>query len=217
MLKRVTCDKFKTQPLEFHKCLNVVLGSSGGSNAIGKSTFLVILDFVFGGDHYTKSAKDVFDRIGHHQVNFEFEFDGESLYFSRSTSRPNTVNRCDSIYSVIIQEMNINDYREYLFHKYKILLRNIRFGEIIEKFVRIYGYGNHNERKPLQGERESMSTAVECLMKLLDKYEDIYNLKIAEDSYGLKPSKPNVQLAISQQKLVKTRQRLKAWKVAVKN
>ena len=62
MLKRVTCDKFKTQPSEFHKGLNVVLGSSGGSNAIGKSTFLLILDFVLGGDDYIKSAKDVFER-----------------------------------------------------------------------------------------------------------------------------------------------------------
>jgi hypothetical protein len=40
MLKQIICDKFKTQPEAFRTELNVVLGSSDGSNAIGKSTFL---------------------------------------------------------------------------------------------------------------------------------------------------------------------------------
>ena len=84
MLKWITCDKFKTQPREFRTGLNVVLGSSGGSNAIGKSTFLLILDFVFGGDNYAKSAKDVIAHIDHHTINFEFEFDSTPFFFSRS-------------------------------------------------------------------------------------------------------------------------------------
>lgn len=189
MLKRITCDKFKAQPLAFRKGLNVVLGSSGGSNAIGKSTFLLILDFAFGGDDYTKSAKDVFERIGHHQINIEFEFDGSPYFFTQTTSRPTVINRCDSTFHVVIKEMTVPEYRDWLFHEYKILLPNIKFNEILERFFRIYGHGNHNEHKPLQGLGESMATAVEYLMKLLDKYEDIYNLKTAEDSYGLKPSK----------------------------
>lgn len=70
MLKRIICDKFKTQPEDFRAGLNVVLGSSDGSNAIGKSTFLLILDFVFGGDDYPKSAKDVIAHVDHHTINF---------------------------------------------------------------------------------------------------------------------------------------------------
>ncbi|MBS3985645.1 MAG: DUF2326 domain-containing protein [Selenomonadales bacterium] len=188
MLKRITCDKFKTQPEDFRTGLNVVLGSSGGSNAIGKSTFLLILEFAFGGDNYSKSAKDVITHIGHHTINFVFEFDGLPYFFSRSTSRPSVVNRCDSKFHVI-EEIPIPKYREFLFHEYKICLRDITFGEIVERFFRIYGRGNHNEHKPLQGERESMATAVEYLMKLLDRFEDIQNLKTAEDSYGIKLSK----------------------------
>ena len=189
MLKRITCEKFKTQPLEFRKGLNVVLGSSGGSNAIGKSMFLLILDFAFGGDDYTKTAKDAFDRVGHHQINLEFEFDGQPYFFFRTTNRPNTINRCDSKYQLVIKEMTIPEYRDLLFHEYKIILPNLKFNEIVERFFRIYGEGNHNENKPLQIERESMATAVEYLMKLLDMYEDIYNLKAAEENYGIKPSK----------------------------
>jgi predicted nucleic acid-binding Zn-ribbon protein len=189
MLKKITCEKFKTQPLEFRKGLNVVLGSSGGSNAIGKSTFLLILDFAFGGDDYTRTAKDVFERVGHHQINMEFEFDGQAYFFFRTTNRPNTINRCDSKYQVVIKEMTVPEYRDLLFHEYKIILPNLKFNEIVERFFRIYGQGNHNENKPLQIERESMATAVEYLMKLLGMYEDIYNLKAAEENYGIKPSK----------------------------
>jgi hypothetical protein len=188
MLKRITCDKFKTQPDDFRLGLNVVLGSSGGSNAIGKSTFLLILDFVFGGDDYPKSAKDVIAHVEHHAINFEYEFDGAPYFFSRSTSRPSVVNRCDSKYHVI-DEMKIPEYREWLLHEYKILLQGISFGDIVERFFRIYGHGNHNEHKPLLADRETMSAAVECLMKLLDRFEDIQNLKAAEDSYGIKPLK----------------------------
>ena len=189
MLKRITCEKFKTQPLEFRKGLNVVLGSSGGSNAIGKSTFLLIVDFAFGGDDYIKTAKDVFDRVGHHQISLEFEFDGQPYFFFRTMNRPNTINRCDSKYQVVIKEMTVPEYRDLLFHEYKIILPNIKFNEIVERFFRIYGQGNHNENKPLQIERESMAAAVEYLMKLLNMYEDIYNLKAAGENYGIKPSK----------------------------
>ena len=188
MLKRITCEKFKTQPEDFRPGLNVILGSSDGSNAIGKSTFLLILDFVFGGDNYPKSAKDVITHLDHHTINFIFEFDGFSYFFSRSTSRPSVVNRCDSQFHVI-EEMSVPNYRKWLFHEYRILLRGITFDEIVERFFRIYGHGSHNEHKPLQSERESMATAVEYLMKLLDKFEAIQNLKTAEESYGIKPSK----------------------------
>jgi len=188
MLKRITCDKFKTQPGEFSPGLNVVLGSSGGSNAIGKSTFLLILDFAFGGDKYAKSSKDVIAYIDHHTINYEFEFDNITYFFSRSTNRPSVVNRCDSKFHVI-EELPVTKYRELLRHEYKILLQGISFGEIVERFFRIYGHGNHNEHKPLQGERESMATAVEYLMKLLGRFEDIQNLKTAEENYGIKPSK----------------------------
>ena len=54
MLVEVQCDKFIKngqirEPIRFHTGLNAVLGDDNGSNSIGKSTFLMILDFVFGG------------------------------------------------------------------------------------------------------------------------------------------------------------------------
>lgn len=47
MLKEIFCSKFKQSKIEFHKGLNVILGDNNGSNSIGKSTMLLIIDYVF--------------------------------------------------------------------------------------------------------------------------------------------------------------------------
>ena len=59
MLLEIYCDKFlengNIRPaIEFHNGLNVVLGDELGANSIGKSTFLLVVDFIFGGDDYVK-------------------------------------------------------------------------------------------------------------------------------------------------------------------
>ena len=53
MLVEIMCDEFKDHGtprgrIQLHAGLNTVMGSSSGSNSIGKSTFLMIIDFVFG-------------------------------------------------------------------------------------------------------------------------------------------------------------------------
>ena len=72
MLKEIFCSKFKQPKIVFHKGPNVILGDDNGSNSIGKSTMLLIIDYVFGGDTYAKS--DVIDHIGQHEICFCFEF-----------------------------------------------------------------------------------------------------------------------------------------------
>lgn len=90
MLKEIGCDQFIENgkvrgPIVFNKGLNVVLGGHSGTNSIGKSTSLMIIDFVFGGDDYVKKDHDVQKNVGQHVINFVFEFDGKDYYFSRST------------------------------------------------------------------------------------------------------------------------------------
>lgn len=48
MLKRIRCDKFREKEIIFHPGLNAVIGDEIASNSIGKSTLLMIIDFVFG-------------------------------------------------------------------------------------------------------------------------------------------------------------------------
>lgn len=61
MLKEISCDAFKIgdqprPPVRFHMGLNTILGSvTGAAGSIGKSTMMLIIDFVFGGNTYTQS------------------------------------------------------------------------------------------------------------------------------------------------------------------
>ena len=92
MLLEIYCDKFlengNIRPaIEFHNGLNVVLGDELGANSIGKSTFLLVVDFVFGGDDYVKKALDIIKNVGEHTIFFVFEFNHIRYYFSRSTQK----------------------------------------------------------------------------------------------------------------------------------
>lgn len=90
MLKEIQCDKFAPdhRVIRFNSGLNTVLGSAGGSNAIGKSTFLWIIDYVFGGESYYSLNDDIKKEIGSHIIYFTFEFDKQPYYFYRSTDDP---------------------------------------------------------------------------------------------------------------------------------
>mgnify|MGYP005895243549 FL=1 len=106
MLVEVRCDKFvsngKTrEPIRFHAGLNAVLGDDNGSNSIGKSTFLMILDFVFGGSDYVKKCVDVQENVKEHTICFAFSFDGQTYYFSRNTVDYNNVVKRDAEYQAL--------------------------------------------------------------------------------------------------------------------
>lgn len=75
MLKTIECDLFKLGgkdgtsrgTIVFHEGLNAVIGGIAGENSIGKSTFLLIVDFCFGGDSYDKSKVD--PEMASHLIN----------------------------------------------------------------------------------------------------------------------------------------------------
>ena len=71
--------------IQFRSGLNVVLGEKGASNSIGKSTSLLILDFVYWGNSYAKS--DAVNHLDNHEVFFAFKFNEEVFRFSRSTDK----------------------------------------------------------------------------------------------------------------------------------
>ena len=76
-------------PIRFKKGLNVVLGKEDGANSIGKSSAMLAIDFVFGGDTYLKS--DGVKHIGHHTIFFAFQFCGQKHYFARATEDADTL------------------------------------------------------------------------------------------------------------------------------
>lgn len=63
--------------IHFKEGLNVILGKEDGENSIGKSSAMLAIDFVFGGNTYIDS--DGVKHIGHHTIFFAFEFDGKNI------------------------------------------------------------------------------------------------------------------------------------------
>ena len=77
MLHEICCDQFYQKQIVFNPGLSVVLGTNTGDNSIGKSTFLLIVDYVFGGSTYA-GATDIIENVGPHDIYFSFVF-GENF------------------------------------------------------------------------------------------------------------------------------------------
>lgn len=188
MLKEISCELFKVngqkrKPIKFHKGLNIVLGGGTGVNSIGKSTMLLIIDFVFCGTTYLSS--DAVKQLGNHNIEFVFEFDGAEYRFIRSTAQPDSIFRIDENKN-ILGEINRSDFVDWLCKQYKMDLPGLQFRNTISRFFRIYGKNNYDEFHPLQdtGQSESQEKAIRVLVALYNQYAEIeafeQQLKTAE-------------------------------------
>ena len=188
VLKQISCDKFMVnghvrEPINFHNGLNVVLGGKSGTNSIGKSTFLMILDFVFGGEDYIKEDKDVQKNVGQHTINFVFEFNEKYYYFSRSTKDFQTVNVCNENFEPLADgKMTLKEYQKFLAENYSLDLPGLTFRNAVSRFIRVYNRKTVNEKRPLQTfDQESGKQQVYGLLKLFDKYSPIKEREKAAD------------------------------------
>lgn len=173
MLKTIECDKFTETPIVFHKGLNTIVGDDIASNSIGKSNMLMIIDFIFGGSDYIKRNTDTVKNLGEHLFKFSFEFEDETLYFSRDTQSYDNINICDKDYN-IIKTIKTEGYLNLLKTKYNITNDDLSFRSILSLYFRIYGRENLNERKPLQlFNKQKESDAITILVKLFKKYQTI--------------------------------------------
>lgn len=192
MLTQIRCDRFldEYKIINFNAGLNAVLGSTGGNNAIGKTTFLQIIDYAFGGEEYSKSyLRDIKTHVGDHTIFFTFEFPEQPpLYFYRVASNPAKVFQCDKA-GHLIEEFDLHTYREKLFAEYAIGIANLKFDEICAHFFRIYGRENTLEQYPLQvTPKEAHDKAVDFLMLLFGGNAILTQLKLMEEQLGVKAS-----------------------------
>jgi hypothetical protein len=177
MLKEINCSIFHEKTVKFHKGLNIVLGDNVASNSIGKSTFLMILDFIFGGKSYIDKNADVVSNISEHEFNYCFEFDGEKYYFKRATENNQTVFRCDNEYN-IIDSIEIDKYCNMLKDHYKIGLEDISFRGIVSLHSRVWQKQNFDVKKPLhEVGTQSSQVVINKLIKLFDFYSRIKKLE----------------------------------------
>ena len=178
MLKEIRCDKFISNgvirdPIRFNRGLNTVLGSASGSNSIGKSTFLMIIDFVFGGNDYAEKTFDVLANVGPHTIQFCFEFDGQQYYFSRSPLYKNEVSKCDSNYKEA-EIITLDAFRKFLHEKYQIKAREQSFRGAVGNYFRVYLRECCDEGHPLKSsDRAPDKDGILELIKLFDKYDAI--------------------------------------------
>lgn len=173
MLTEVRCEMFREKSIEFHSGLNVVLGDSVATNSIGKSTLLMVLDFVYGGESFLDHNKDVIDELGHHDYFFTFKFGKDSFHFRRGTFTPDLIYSCDSDYKEL-EPLSIEDYTAFLKESYSLGDVDLSFRSIVSLFSRIWGKENLDVKHPLHSfKSQKASDCVTNTIKLFEKYEPI--------------------------------------------
>ena len=174
MLKEIKCEKFSEKipgkTIRFGPGLNCVLGGEDAVNSVGKSTLLLIIDFCFGGDSYTKQ-EDILAHVGPHTIYFTFLFGNKSYSFSRATSKPDYYQECTSDYETIGEEKKISELSAFLKNMYFPSLVDGSFRSLVSRFMRIHTKNNYNVAKPLEsfpGEKEA--DGIKGLEELFDVY-----------------------------------------------
>lgn len=200
MLYEIECDKFAEKidgnfiprgRIKFREGLNTVLGDENAENAIGKSTFLLVIDFCFGGDDYLDNdINNVVSYVKNHVINFAFKFDNRVEYYKRSTLNPGEVIPCDENYEAIDEPISIENFRIHLRNSYAIEEAQNSWRSIVGRYSRIYGRDNYDERRPLKYGDETEELAIMALEQLFG----IYNLiKEFEDFYKEKNKRKTIR------------------------
>lgn len=176
MLKEIRCTEFNKKILEFNEGLNVILGDQQASNSIGKTTMLMIIDFIFGGETYITNKQDAIGAVGHHKFYYKFNFDKEDFYFARATDNYRFIEICDSNYTKL-KEIDINEYKLFIEKKYKLDYLGNQFRTIVGNYSRIWGKDNYYVDKPLKQKESNMEIAINNLIKLFNRYQSIESLE----------------------------------------
>ncbi len=196
MLVELQCDKFKTggkdgtirPAIKFHKGLNAIIGDNNRSNSIGKSTLLMIIDFVFGGEDYIHKCLAVHQNVEEHNINFTFEFDGKEYSFSRNSVKHLGVVKCNRQYQPLSDEkpMSLVDYKKFLAKMYGLDIEGLTWRGVMSKHIRVYNRDTMDASRPLQASKGGKVVEdIKRYLKQFGKYsiveKQINQAKEAED------------------------------------
>lgn len=173
MKSPVFIEKGEERPaIEFRPGLNVILGKEDGANSIGKSSAMLAIDFVFGGNTYITS--DGTNHVGDHTIFFAFEFEDKRYYFARNTGEAEKIFVCDKNYDLTGDTWTKAKYVNWLKEQYHMDFEGLSFRESVSVFFRIYGKENLDERRPLKEyNAQNMQKSIDVLIKLFDRNKDI--------------------------------------------
>lgn len=173
MLKEIHCPFFNHSCISFHQGLNIILGDDDAKNSIGKSTALMVIDFVHGGKSFLNDEAGAIRTLGHHDYNFSFIFSEQHHYFSRSTDTADVVYKCDGNYTRL-SELPIEDYRKTLKELYGLTSIEASFRFVASPFSRIWRKGGLEPDQPfVSTPKEAAGTAIGRLIDLFDRSADI--------------------------------------------
>ncbi len=189
MLFEMECSEFATKvdgklvlrgKIRFREGLNTIQGDKQAQNSIGKSTFLLIVDFCFGGDDYKKNNAKT--KVGNHVIKFGFkDKQGKPYYYMRGTLKPTKVDVCDEDYNVL-DTISVDEFRTILLKDiYQIDIPDITFRNLLGRFMRIYGKKNYDELQPLAIGGEKPADSIATLEKLFGVYPIVKDFKEERD------------------------------------
>lgn len=188
MLRAISCEKFHQKTISFKPGLNVVVGDDLATNSIGKSTLLMVVDFIMGGSDFLDHNKDVVAELGHHDYRATFVFAGESYLFRRDTAMPDVVHLCDESWEVV-EALTIQEYRERLTALYGLSDVGLTLRQTCAPFSRIWGKQNLNPARPLDAHlKQSAAASLYLALKLFQKYDEVEELERALKSVQSKAS-----------------------------
>lgn len=213
MLVEIYCDKFKTggkdgevrPPITFHEGLNAIVGDEDRSNSIGKSTLLMIIDFVFGGKDYVNKCLAVQENVKEHNICFTLEFDGVEYSFIRNTVKYNEVIQCTRQYVPLEDEnpMTIDEYTTFLGEKYEMQFEGLTWRGLMSKHIRVFGRDTMDSSRPLQEAKDGkVEDEIKRYLKQFYRYaiveQQINQAKVADDekkAFGKSVSYEHIRMA----------------------
>lgn len=182
MLVEIACDKFVDQgiprgPIAFKPGLNTILGAERANNSIGKTTFLLVIDFCFGGSSYATINGDIEEHVGEHVIKFAHSFLGTTHYFSRSFRGYKSVCICNQNYEPV-KTIPLKEFNAWLQEQCELPSEDATLRDLIHGFARIYGLKNDDEKLPLKAnEGDSAEKGILRLLKLYGFYPEISALE----------------------------------------
>ncbi|MBN8440318.1 MAG: DUF2326 domain-containing protein [Thauera sp.] len=173
MLKEIRCVHFSHSKISFHPGLNVILGDDDAKNSIGKSTVLMVIDFVLGGTTFLKDDAGAIRELGHHHYDFAFEFAQQRWFFSRATDTSDVVHVCDEDY-VRLSELPLEEYHGLLKRLYGLDGLGGSFRSTLNPFSRIWRKGGLEPDQPFVAvPQESSAIAIGRLIDMFGRSADI--------------------------------------------
>lgn len=156
--------------IRFRRGLNIVLGPASGANSIGKSTFLLAVDYAFGGTSYGK-RNDIRAHVGVHEVRFTHTIANVDYRFFRTTEDNDSVWCCAEGY-VPSKKITLAEFNDWLLASYGLDGLCASFRDLVGCHIRVYGKGSLDETRPLEANsKEPQKNGVDRTLKLFGEYD----------------------------------------------